>query len=115
MAAAGIVALEAGIGRLAEDHANAKRLAYGLADRFPGCCDPNMVETNLFHIRVASFGMNGNQLREYLAHQGILVFAGDPAIRLATHCMITARDIDTVLGVFDRLRVEHLSQSIRSG
>jgi threonine aldolase len=104
MAAAGIVALETGIDRLAEDHANAKRLAYGLAERFPGCCDPQMVETNLFHIRVASFGMSGDALADYLAKQSILIFAGEPDIRLSTHCMITSQDIDRVLKAFDNLK-----------
>lgn len=103
MAAAGIIALQTGIDRLAEDHANAKMLACGLEDRFPGCCDPNLVETNLFHIRVASFGRSGHELADYLARHGILVFAGHQTIRLATHCMITAKDIETVLAVFDRL------------
>lgn len=114
MAAAGIVALETGIERLAEDHANAKKLACGLAERFPDCCDPQRVETNLFHIRVASFGMSGDALADYLANQGILVFAGDPTMRLATHCMITAKDIDIVLEAFDRLRTKHPVQAFTS-
>ena len=35
-AAAGIVALERGPGRLHEDHERARRLAEGVADRLPG-------------------------------------------------------------------------------
>jgi len=106
MAAAGIVALETGVDRLAEDHANAKKLALGLAERFPGCCDPDIVETNLFHINVAAFGMSGQELADYLAKEGILVFPGELRMRLATHCMITSEDIDEVLKAFDRLRAE---------
>jgi len=103
MAAAGIVALETGIDRLAEDHANAKKLALGLADRFPGCCDPDIVETNLFHIHVPAFGVSGQELADHLAKEGILVFPGDPRMRLATHCMISSEDIDAVLNAFDGL------------
>jgi threonine aldolase len=103
MAAAGIVALETGIDRLAEDHANAKKLAAGLAEQFPGCCDPDEVETNLFHIEVRKLGVSGQALAEYLASEGILVFAGEPRIRFATHCMVTPDDIDRVLAVFSRL------------
>jgi threonine aldolase len=106
MAAAGIVALETGIDRLAEDHANAKTLAMGLADRFPGCCDPRIVETNLFHIRVSAFGIGGQELAEYLATEGILVFPGEPLMRLATHRMVTSEDIGHVLKAFGRLRAE---------
>jgi threonine aldolase len=104
MAAAGIVALETGIDRLAEDHANAKKLALGLAERFPGCCNPDIVETNLFHVDVRAFGVTRPELAAYLAKQSILIFGGpDPRIRLSTHCMITSEDIDKVLRAFDGL------------
>jgi len=109
MAAAGIVALQAGTHRLAEDHANARRLARGLADRFPGCCNLEMVETNLFHVQVAPFGLSGEELAAYLASQGILVFAGDPRMRLATHCNVSAADIEEVLTAFDNLRNQRRS------
>src|SRR4051794_13362555 len=45
--AAGIVALERMVDRLADDHANAKRLATALAERWPGCVDPDQVRTNV--------------------------------------------------------------------
>ena len=106
MAAAGIVALETGIDRLAEDHANAKKLACGLAELFPGCCDPGLVETNLFHIRVAALSLSGQALTEYLAKENILVFSGEPFMRLATHCMVSTQDIDQVLLIFSRLKKE---------
>ena len=103
MAAAGIVALEAGIDRLAEDHANARKLALGLAERFPGCCDLDIVETNLFHIKLAVLGVSGEELADHLAKEGILVFPGDPKMRFSTHNMISSEDIDEVLRAFDRL------------
>ena len=43
IAAAGIVALETMVERLADDHARARRLADALADRFPGSVDPSTV------------------------------------------------------------------------
>ena len=102
----GIVAMETGIERLADDHANAKKLAQGLQERFPGCCDPGIVETNLFHVRASAFGMGGQELADYLAREGILVFPGEPTMRLATHRMVTCDDIGQVLQAFDRLRAE---------
>jgi threonine aldolase len=52
LAAAGIVALEKMIDRLAEDHANARRLAEGLAD-IPGVTvDLDRVQTNLIFLNV---------------------------------------------------------------
>ena len=62
------------------------------------------VETNLFHVEVAALGMGGQELADHLAGEGILVFAGEPRMRLATHRMVTSDDIDEVLRVFSRLR-----------
>lgn len=105
MAAAGVVALETGIERLAEDHANAIKLAFGLAERFPGCCDPSIVETNLFFVDVPAFGVSRSELADYMATEGILIFGGaNPRMRLSTHLMVTSEDIDVVLKAFDGLR-----------
>jgi threonine aldolase len=104
MAAAGIVALESGLARLGEDHENAKALANGLAELFPGSCDPDAVETNLFFIETSAFGMSGLEVKHYLEKEGILVFPGDPTMRLATNRMVNKEDIDFVLNAFSRLR-----------
>ena len=47
IAAAGIVALETMVERLADDHARARRLADALAERWPGSVDPATVRTNI--------------------------------------------------------------------
>ena len=47
IAAAGIVALETMVDRLADDHARARRLADALAQRWPGSTDPTQVRTNI--------------------------------------------------------------------
>jgi len=47
IAAAGIVALEEMVDRLAEDHANAKRLAYGLANISGIAIQPERFQTNI--------------------------------------------------------------------
>lgn len=47
LAAAGLVALETMVERLADDHARARRLAEAIAERFPGSVDPAAVETNI--------------------------------------------------------------------
>ncbi|HNS51595.1 MAG TPA: GntG family PLP-dependent aldolase [Anaerolineae bacterium] len=105
MAAAGLVALQTGIDRLAEDHANAKKLALGLAERFPGCCDPDLVETNMCHVDVRILGLTRDELAAYLATKGVIIFGGaNPRMRLTTHCGISSQDIDVVLEAFDGLR-----------
>jgi threonine aldolase len=47
LAAAGIVALEQMVERLADDHSRARRLAEAIAETFPGSIDPATVETNI--------------------------------------------------------------------
>src|SRR5512143_125796 len=47
LCAAARVAVDTMVDRLADDHANAKRLAEGLADALPGSVDPEAVETNM--------------------------------------------------------------------
>ena len=53
---AGLIALEEGPGRLPEDHANARRLAEGVAEIVPGSLDPAAVETNIVFADVVSPG-----------------------------------------------------------
>ena len=50
MAAAGLIALEDGPGRLHEDHARARRLAEGIAEIIPGAVDLEQVETNMVYV-----------------------------------------------------------------
>src|SRR5436309_6938257 len=50
MAAAGLVALDHGRERIAEDHSRARRLAGAIAEMAPGAVDPDMVETNMVFV-----------------------------------------------------------------
>ncbi len=55
VAAAGVYALEHNVSRLADDHARARRLAEGWAERgIPA--DPDAVETNFVQVDVGSLG-----------------------------------------------------------
>jgi threonine aldolase len=56
LAAAGIYALENNIKRLAEDHANARRLAEGIAGLQGLYVDPDSVETNIVLIQITTPG-----------------------------------------------------------
>ncbi len=104
IAAAGIVALNEMVDRLAEDHANARHLAEGLAN-IPGVAvDPASVETNILFFGVVSeSGINAaanTALAEAAAREGVLLSGGDDGrIRAVTHYGITAADIDRALVV----------------
>ena len=52
LAAAGIVALDSMVDRLAEDHANARKLAEGLAEIEGISIDPDALPTNLVFFEV---------------------------------------------------------------
>jgi threonine aldolase len=103
VAAAGIIALESMIDRLADDHANAQRLAAGLG-RIPGVSiDRDDVQMNMFFIRLSSPAPSAKELSARLREQQILCGAakdGSPVMRLVTHYGIEQADIDRVIDAF---------------
>jgi len=100
LAAAGLVALERMVDRLAEDHANARRLAEGLA-RLPGLrVDLATVQTNIVIVQVARPG-GAAPLVEGCAARKVRVHAiGPDAIRCVTHKDVDAEDIGRALDAF---------------
>ncbi len=102
IAAAGIVALETMIDRLADDHAHARRLAEGLAD-LPGIAlDPACMKTNIVFFDLTG-GMTARQLTERVAREGVLIgVSGERRIRAVTHYGVERADIETALGVIRR-------------
>jgi threonine aldolase len=99
IAAAARVALATGVERLAEDHANARRLAEGLADLAPGACDPERVETNMVYLDLGPFGKTAPEVSDALRSEGVLTLGPPGSImRLVTH-----RDVDAA-GVGRALR-----------
>lgn len=103
IAAAGIVALTEMVDRLAEDHANACRLAEGLAAIPAIRLDPSRVQTNIVIFELAE-GLNASEVAAALREAGVLVsaFYGG-RIRAVTHYGITAADIDAALQVFSQV------------
>lgn len=104
IAAAGIVALEQMVGRLAEDHEHCKQLAYGLADYPQIEIDVERVVTNIVNFSV----LNTQQQRlthketlQFLAkaqeHGVLMGTMGEGTIRAVTHYGLDAQDIQTAL------------------
>jgi threonine aldolase len=96
IAAAGIVALDTMVDRLAEDHANARRLALLLAEAgLVLDVSPDEVETNIVFVEVPADLMEAGAFVEKLATEGVRV--NPPRgrrIRLITHHNISADDIE---------------------
>ena len=103
IAAGGLYALNNNIERLADDHANAQRLAAGLR-RIPGVSvDRDDVQMNMFFIRLSAPGLTAKELSARLREQDILCGAakdGSPVMRLVTHYGIEQADIDRVIDAF---------------
>jgi len=97
IAAAGIVALQKMVGRLAEDHTNAQRLAYGLA-RIPGISiQPERVKTNIVAFQSPTT-ISGTEFIQRLDARGVKVGnRGGRTVRAVTHRMITTTDVDQAL------------------
>ncbi len=101
IAAAGRVALDGMIERLDDDHANARRLAAGLAD-LPGLTVENPEpQTNMVYLQLdPARGITGPQVAEAARVDGIVLDPGPYGFRLVTHCWVTADDVDRVIGSF---------------
>jgi len=86
------------VDRLAEDHANARTLAEGLAE-LPGItCDLSRVETNLVYVDVK--GMTGLEFEDECRKRDLLGGAtAEHTVRFVTHEGITSQDIQTALKV----------------
>jgi len=100
IAAAGIVALEDMIDRLAEDHVNARRLAEGLAD-IPGIAlDPSRVQTNIVFFDLEEGAHDAAEFCERIAERGVKMGpTGGHRIRAVTHYGIEAEHIEQALAV----------------
>ncbi len=96
LAAAGIVALERMVDRLAEDHANAKYLAECLAG-VPGLrLDPSHIKTNIVFFDLER--ITADELSDRLARAGVWIGAsGEKRMRAVTHYGITRADVETAV------------------
>ena len=92
LAAAGVIALNEHVARLADDHVHAQLLAEGLAQIEELACDPKHVQTNMLFVSVLKGTVS--ELAEYLKAQGILILPRHPT-RLVTHLDISNRDVTT--------------------
>jgi threonine aldolase len=86
LAAAGLIALQDGPAKLAQDHVNAKLLARGLA-AIPGLhVDVDRVQTNIVIFDISGTGLDSGTFSGRLKERGVLANSvGRSAIRMVTH------------------------------
>jgi threonine aldolase len=98
LTAAGLYALEHNLGRLADDHANAKRLADGLAGH--PAVRPLAPETNIVMLDLVRERDLAEAVIPKLAERGVLVTAFGPRrLRAITHLDVSAADIERAIEV----------------
>ena len=93
LAAAGLYALEHQVMRLADDHANAERLAAGLRE-LGYSVEP--VQTNMVYVQI---GEQAGALKAFCAERGIKLSAA-ARLRMVTHLNISAEAIERVIEAF---------------
>jgi threonine aldolase len=117
IAAAGIVALEQMVERLAEDHEHCKQLAHGLADYPQIEIDVDRVVTNIVNFAVLNIQqqrLTHEETLQFLAkaqeHGVLMGTMGEGTIRAVTHYGLDARDIQAALAAIRRALIDlHLS------
>jgi threonine aldolase len=104
LAAAAIYALDQNIERLAEDHANARRLAAGIGQIERVRLASETFDTNLLYFRVDPAWMTAAALASRLAEHGVLMVAtGRDTVRAVTHLDVSATDVDRAIEVLKRV------------
>lgn len=105
VAAAGIVALETMVDRLAEDHVRARRLADGLRRNRGLVLMPGTPATNMVFASLAeSVPMSANEAAEKLAQKGVRVGAvSERGFRMVLHCWIDDRGVDAAVAAFEEV------------
>jgi threonine aldolase len=94
LAAAGLVALERGPGRLHVDHENARFLAETLGQIPILDIDPGHVPTNIVIFSIRAPGVSSGMFLEALRKRGVLAVAVDPTrVRMVTHLDVSREDV----------------------
>ncbi|MCC7118296.1 MAG: low-specificity L-threonine aldolase [Anaerolineales bacterium] len=95
LAAAGLVALEKMIGRLAQDHARAKRMFELLSPIQKIKLDAEPASNMLYFDLTDEVKLDVNQITNEMKQRGVLVEAADVRrFRLVTHCWVSDADVE---------------------
>lgn len=100
LAAAGLYALDHHLERIADDHANAKRMGARLAASSAIELDETTVETNIIVFDLAEGAPDADQLVAGAKDAGLLLFPFGPRrMRVVTHLNVTAEQADTAADI----------------
>ena len=85
MAAAGLIALETGRARLAEDHGRARRLGEAVEALLPGSVALDRVVTNMVFVDTDAVGLRTGEVLDRLAAAGVGAVPVPQGVRMVTH------------------------------
>jgi threonine aldolase len=109
IAAAGIIALDRMIERIAEDHENAHRLAAGIENIQGLSIDLPHIRTNIVFFNLTDGRLSEEKFLTELSKRGIQFLSiGSSRFRMVTHYGISADDIDRVLSSIREVLKNHL-------
>lgn len=109
MAAAGLVALRTGIGRLAEDHENARHLGAALAAYNEFVLTP--VQSNIVMLDISASGRSSEWFEQQLALLGLLAKGmGRDHLRLTTYNGVGRQDMARAIEAFERFMEKNRTQ-----
>ena len=99
IAAAGVYALENHVERMAEDHANARLLAEGLAGIKGIGINPNEIDTNMVYFTVGGTGLSEQEFaRRLRTDHGVRIGPqGKDLMRAVTHLDVSRADIEEAI------------------
>jgi threonine aldolase len=102
LAAAGLVALDHMVDRLAEDHSNARTLAEGLSELSGVRCDLARVQTNLVFFDLDK--LSAPAFNDECAKRGLLGdWSGPTRMRFVTHYGVGAADVQSALKICEEV------------
>lgn len=99
IAAAGVYALQYNVDRLAEDHANAKLLARGLAQIDGIKLDTSDPQTNIVYFDTRSAGLSNVEFIKLLEHRDVSMSPIGQLVRAVTHLDVTRADCERAVDV----------------
>jgi threonine aldolase len=103
IAAAGIVALDQMIERLADDHRNAKRLAQGISQIEGLSIEPARIRSNILYFKLTCESIGSEQFLKVLAEKGIrFLSTAKSTFRMVTHYGIEPDDIETTISALSQ-------------
>jgi threonine aldolase len=105
LAAAGIVALETIVPRMADDHQRARQLAAGLAALPEVTLDPGTPQTNMVYLSLGNgISLNAREVAQRLKERDVLVgVVGPRRFRLVTHYWIDEPAVQKAVAAFQEV------------